>query len=226
MKTAKGLIEHCKKAVSDKWQYVYGAKGTVLTKAEILNLQKIYGKEMVWDSDLKKAGKTCCDCSGLISSYTGKIKNSTTLISECADQREVNVNWDDILKNWKRYQGYCIWRKGHIAVLSDKVGFYYAMDGSSDNAVHKKIDPKKWVMIGNLYDIDYSENKKTEKIKYYPKPKMQNGTLISTLDSIGVDSSKKNRMKIALKNGISDYAFKYEQNITLLNLLRKGKLKK
>ena len=46
--------------------YVYGMKGTVMTLANYNYLKNQYGK-MVWDSDVKKVGQVCVDCSGLIS---------------------------------------------------------------------------------------------------------------------------------------------------------------
>ena len=53
--------------------YVYGAKGRVLTKEQIKNLQNRWGRNLVYDSDVQtKGGKICCDCSGLISSFTRK----------------------------------------------------------------------------------------------------------------------------------------------------------
>ena len=58
------LIEHCEKALEEKWQYVFGAKGTVLTKEEIKQKQNRWGKHNVYDSDIEiKGGKICCDCS-------------------------------------------------------------------------------------------------------------------------------------------------------------------
>ena len=55
MKTRNELLAHCKKALSQGWKYVYGAKCQVLTRQQIKNLQNRYGKNMVWDSDLNKA---------------------------------------------------------------------------------------------------------------------------------------------------------------------------
>jgi len=49
-------------------------------------------------------------------------------------------------------------------------------------------------------------------------------TLNDALTSIGVDNSKANRMRIAMVNGIIDYSYSYEQNASMLELLKKGKL--
>ena len=50
-------------------------------------------------------------------------------------------------------------------------------------------------------------------------------SIVDALVSIGVDSSFANRTKLANINGISNYRGTPEQNTTLLNLLKQGKLK-
>ncbi|MBR3198460.1 MAG: DUF3597 family protein [Bacilli bacterium] len=51
-------------------------------------------------------------------------------------------------------------------------------------------------------------------------------SFVDALKSIGVDSSFNNRKAIALNNGISNYKGTAAQNLKLLNLLKKGKLRK
>ena len=58
---------------------------------------------------------------------------------------------------------------------------------------------------------------------YYPATSA-GSTLIEALEAIGVDSSKDYRAKIAAANNISNYTGTYDQNITMLELLRAGKL--
>jgi hypothetical protein len=59
---------------------------------------------------------------------------------------------------------------------------------------------------------------------YYRTCSSSKASIVDALDSIGVDSSKTFRTKIAKKNGISDYTGTASQNTKLLNLLKKGKL--
>lgn len=73
-KTAAGLIAFAKSKIGTP--YVYGAKGTVMSLAKIQALRKMYGSNCVWESDDKKAGRVCVDCSGLISWYTGIVRGS------------------------------------------------------------------------------------------------------------------------------------------------------
>ena len=72
------------------------------------------------------------------------------------------------------------------------------------------------------------DTKKTvkKKIVYYPKCKGKFNSIVDALDSLKIDSSKSNRKKIAVQNGIKNYSGTASQNTKLLNLLKKGKLVK
>ena len=61
-------------------------------------------------------------------------------------------------------------------------------------------------------------------VEYYPACASHYSSIVDALQSIGVDSSKSNRSKIAAANGISNYVGSAEQNIALLKLLKQGKL--
>ena len=70
------------------------------------------------------------------------------------------------------------------------------------------------------------ENKKPVKKKtlYYPKYKGKSKSLVDALKSLGINSGKNNRKRIATLNGIKNYTGSASQNTKLLNLLKKGKL--
>lgn len=78
---------------------------------------------------------------------------------------------------------------------------------------------------GNVdLNIAYYDIKPTTvKPEYYKTPEF---TLVDSLNKVGVDSSYKNRKKIAKVNGISDYAGTAEQNLKLLDMLNSGVLLK
>lgn len=154
-KTVKGLLEHCRQALKNNVKYVYGAKMEVLTYNQIKNLQNTYGKNCVWDSDLNKAGYLCCDCSGLISSYTGIIRSSSGYAATATDTASIA----ELKANWNKYIGWGIWMNGHIGIVSETVGYYYAMDGSARNMVHYPISKNAWAKIIKLKDIEYEEAK-------------------------------------------------------------------
>ena len=149
-KTVTGLIAHCKNAVEKKVQYVYGAKMQVLTLAQIKALRKQYGSA-VWQSDDAKAGRMCCDCSGLISSYTGVERSS----AEYKRTASAVASIQQLKSDWSKYVGWGIWLNGHIGVVSDTPGYYYAMDGSGRNAVHYPLNKQPWICVIKLKDITY-----------------------------------------------------------------------
>ena len=83
--------------------------------------------------------------------------------------------------------------------------------------------------LGDLYEAVQAEvNRRYGVIKttkeYYPKCNYNGGSIVEALKSIGVDSSMKNRKKIAAKNGIDGYRGTANQNNALLDKLKAGKL--
>ncbi len=84
------------------------------------------------------------------------------------------------------------------------------------------------------YDFNKVQEKVNELLKnnfalkqeYYPKLNYKGNSLVDALKELGIDSSFKNRVKIASKNGIKVYIGLSSQNIKLLQLLKNGKLKK
>jgi hypothetical protein len=61
---------------------------------------------------------------------------------------------------------------------------------------------------------------------YYTACNKKYTSIVDALNSIGVDSSKANRTKIANANGITGYKGTASQNTSMLSLLKAGKLKK
>lgn len=71
------------------------------------------------------------------------------------------------------------------------------------------------------------ETKKTPaktKTVYYPKYRGKSSSIVDALKSLKINSSKKNREKIATLNGIKNYKGSASQNTKLINLLKRGKL--
>ena len=149
MTTLTDLMEHCKAVVKAQWKYIYGAKGTILSKEDIMKLQEEYGKDYVWDSDLNKAGQICCDCSGLISSKTKILRNSQGYFNSALERKSIDERNHSM-------RGWGVWRKGHIGIYDGENG-YYAMDGSKNNAAHSPLSANNFTHIIKLCDIDYNK---------------------------------------------------------------------
>lgn len=221
-RTAAELIEHCKKALKNNVQYIYGAKMEVLSYNQIKAFQSMYGSNMVWVSDIKKAGKLCCDCSGLISSCTGVLRGSANY----KQTAEKVVSIAEVKKNWQKYIGWAFWLSGHIGVVSDKEGYYYAMDGSARNMVHYPISKQKWVYALKLCDIDYTAKsdaatkvvKETEGKEMIVKKNIDMFGKIREVDAIVKDDC--NYIKMQDLNSCGELAVTYNQNtkVPALNL--------
>lgn len=63
-----------------------------------------------------------------------------------------------------------------------------------------------------------------KKTVYYPKYKGKSKSLVDVLKSLGINSGKNNRKRIAVLNGIKNYSGSASQNTKLLNLLKRGTL--
>ena len=107
--------------------YVYGMKGTVMTEANFNYLQGQYGRKCVWDSDEKKVGKVCVDCSGLISWATGVVLGSAQLFDKAIKKELIST-----IK--QAPPGALVWMKGHVGIytgVKNGVPYYIAADGSA-----------------------------------------------------------------------------------------------
>ena len=131
--TGDGLVAYVKSKIGVP--YVYGTKMEILTLDKFNFLQKTYGKSYVWDSDISKVGQVCCDCSGLISSYTGVIQGSEqmkTTAKTCAPVSD--------LKNAP--VGALLWQSGHVGVFigyENGAAYYIAEDGSAYGCRKNKV---------------------------------------------------------------------------------------
>ena len=71
-KTPAGLVKHAQKALNEKWWYVWGTFGNVLTESLLESKAKQYP---TYNGGANKAihrkhlGQTACDCVGLIKGY-------------------------------------------------------------------------------------------------------------------------------------------------------------
>ena len=122
-----------------------------MSKDQILAFQRQYGKKYVPDIDLQKAGKICCDCSGLISSLVGgqSFKNTTWFRNNAKESKPISER-NSSMKGWAVYM------QGHIGVYDGNDG-YYAMDGSKRNMVHNNLSQNKFTEIIKLSDIKYDK---------------------------------------------------------------------
>jgi hypothetical protein len=187
--TNKGLVEFCRGKLGVP--YVYGMKGSKLTKEMFDDLQKRYGKKMVWDSDSSKIGQVCCDCSGLISWFTNKARSSAGFHDAAAKRFGISTISEAPV-------GALVWKDGHIGVyigIKGGVPYYIAEDGSKSGCREAKL-PANFTHWFLCPDISYGET--------------AGGAENKPVDSGGTDGAFKVRDIVSIREG-SVYGGLYEK---------------
>lgn len=137
--------------------YVYGMKGAVLTQANFNYLQGQYGKKCVWDSDEKKVGKVCVDCSGLISWATGVVLGSAQLFDSAIKKEAIST-----IK--QAPVGALVWMKGHVGIytgVKNGVPYYIAADGSAYGVREVPLSKNKfthWLLMDYINYVERDDD--------------------------------------------------------------------
>lgn len=139
--TGVGLAEFAKSKVGTP--YVYGAKGAdgVLTQSRVNSLARSYPSVFTQSylnkiKSKKLVGKVCCDCSGLISWYTGKVLGSAQLYSNAYARLPIS--------QYKNFAiGTVVWKSGHVGVYIGN-GLVVEERGIDRGCIVSKIGDIKW----------------------------------------------------------------------------------
>lgn len=158
MKTGQELVSFARSKIGIP--YVYGMKGEILTKDKFIQLQKMYGVNYVWNSDSKKIGKICCDCSGLFSWCTNKMLGSSQMYDNAIERHPISTIADAPI-------GATVYRKGHVGIFigyENGIPMYIAEDGSAYGCRKNKLSNAKfthWMLQSYIaYDRSTSQNLK------------------------------------------------------------------
>ena len=141
--------------------YVYGMKGTVMTQANFNYLKGKHGK-YVLNSDVKKIGQVCVDCSGLISWACGVVLGSAQWFERANVKRPIATIKDAPL-------GALVWMKGHIGVYSgmrNGVPYYIAADGSAYGVQEVPLSRNRfthWLLVEDVFEYGTEGNEVVEK---------------------------------------------------------------
>lgn len=140
MFTNKGLAQHAKLALAEKWGYVYGTFGQTLTPA--LFAQKL-GQYPIQNGRYEAyirsnyVGRRVTDCVGLMKSYLwwneGKVRYSP-LDDLSANMAYEKANRKGPLVSIPNVEGICVWRQGHIGVYMGD-GFVIEAKGTMHGVV-------------------------------------------------------------------------------------------
>ncbi|NLY09348.1 MAG: hypothetical protein GXZ11_05555, partial [Tissierellia bacterium] len=117
-----GLVEHCKMALSQRWGYVWGSFGRVLTRDNYNQLYRQYPREVGRYADHIQANwlnRRCADCVGLIKSYLwwsdGNIRYNGSQDTTADGMYNLSKRKGPI-STLPEVPGLALWRPGHIGV--------------------------------------------------------------------------------------------------------------
>ena len=103
-----------------------------------------------------------------------------------------------------------------LHTIADKILLYNKSGGVKITGLVKRRTEERALLMKDLRPVE----------NCYPSCNSKYSSLVDALKSVGVDSTYKNRKKIATANGISNYTGKANENIALLNMLKKGSLRR
>ena len=123
-KTNVGLVEYAKKALQEKWGYVWGTFGYVLTEALFQEKLKQYPdrigsfKNFILNNWI---GRRVTDCVGLIKSYLWFDDTTGKIVYNISTDIGANTAFDKAKEKGPigtipEIPGLCVYKKGHIGV--------------------------------------------------------------------------------------------------------------
>lgn len=152
MNDRKGTGRLCQKQAGHSLCLRY--ERDMLTKEKYDRLKILFGP-LVWESDAKKIGQVCVDCSGLISWCTGIHRNSQGYHDTAEQVFPIStVNQAPV--------GAAVWKKGHIGIYLGG-GRYIAADGSAYGVRMGNVTGSGFTHWFCLKDIDYEEEEMVQK---------------------------------------------------------------
>lgn len=83
-----------------------------------------------------------------------------------------------------------------------------------------------WINDGCITGDNAAVSASTSSVTYYPAYTGKSNSISTAMSEMGIDGSRAHRNKVAAANGIAGYSGTYTQNVTMLTLLKQGKLVK
>jgi hypothetical protein len=157
------IIANAKEMINDGYVYVYGYKGTVVTRDKVLNLASLYPSVFTYTIKslaLSKVGKYGIDCSGFVCRSAGISHVGSSQIYSSATQK-----WS--VSDLSHVQnGQFIWRSGHIGLIEvDKNGKRWILEAQSTKTDLKRTEfesrYKSFTHYGNIKGVTYETTKAT-----------------------------------------------------------------
>lgn len=160
------LVKWAQMAYDNKWGYVWGSHGDVLTSSELKRLKKVFGANVTDKEDYIKShwlGRRTSDCVGLIKGYgwydetSGIIKYGTNEMKDVTADGMFNAAVEKgPISTMPDISGIAVWHQGHIGVYIGN-GYVIHAANTYDGVIKTPITSSGWTHWLKVPYINYIE---------------------------------------------------------------------
>lgn len=160
------LVKWAQMAYDNKWGYVWGSHGNVLTANELKRLEKTFGSHVTDKEEYIKShwlGRRTSDCVGLIKGYgwydetNGTIKYGTNGMKDVTADGMFNAAVEKgPISTMPDIPGIAVWHQGHIGVYIGN-GYVIHAANTYDGVIKTPITSSGWTHWLKVPYINYIE---------------------------------------------------------------------
>lgn len=160
------LVKWAQMAYDNKWGYVWGSHGNVLTANELKRLEKTFGSHVTDKEEYIKShwlGRRTSDCVGLIKGYgwydetSGTIKYGTNGMKDVTADGMFNAAVEKgPISTMPDIPGIAVWHQGHIGVYIGN-GYVIHAANTYDGVIKTPITSSGWTHWFKVPYINYIE---------------------------------------------------------------------
>ena len=160
------LVKWAQMAYDNKWGYVWGSHGNVLTANELKRLKKTFGSHVTDKEEYIKShwlGRRTSDCVGLIKGYgwydetSGTIKYGTNGMKDVTADGMFNAAVEKgPISTMPDIPGIAVWHQGHIGVYIGN-GYVIHAANTYDGVIKTPITSSGWTHWLKVPYINYIE---------------------------------------------------------------------
>ena len=160
------LVKWAQMAYDNKWGYVWGSHGNVLTANELKRLERTFGSHVTDKEKYIKShwlGRRTSDCVGLIKGYgwydetSGTIKYGTNSMKDVTADGMFNAAVEKgPISTMPDIPGIAVWHQGHIGVYIGN-GYVIHAANTYDGVIKTPITSSGWTHWLKVPYINYIE---------------------------------------------------------------------
>lgn len=160
------LVKWAQMAYDNKWGYVWGSHGNVLTANELKRLEKTFGSHVTDKEEYIKShwlGRRTSDCVGLIKGYGWYDETSGTIMYGTNGMKDVTADGmfnaaveKGPISTMPDIPGIAVWHQGHIGVYIGN-GYVIHAANTYDGVIKTPITSSGWTHWLKVPYINYIE---------------------------------------------------------------------